>query len=260
MKRIKKFLKERLTYRSKRKLQNVIDDFLALGVGHNLNKLGKIYKTDKSGIHQYTPQYQFHFKALKYKKVNLLEIGVGGYDNPEVGGASLRMWKKYFPLGRIYSIDIYDKSKLQEKRIQIFKGSQIDEDFLDNVCNQIGEIDIIIDDGSHLNEHVIKSFMYLFPKLKDGGIYVVEDTQTSYWPTYGGNSDDLSKPGTIMNYFKQLTDAMNNKEFIKPGYVQSYFDKKIISMHFYHNLIFVYKGDNMEESNLVVNNQKLKDH
>ena len=58
-----------------------------------------------------------------------------------------------------------------------------------------------------------------------------------------------------MNFFKSLTDALNNKEFIKPGYKQSYFDKKIISMHFYHNMIFIYKGDNNEESNRIVNNQ-----
>jgi len=54
-----------------------------------------------------------------------------------------------------------------------------------------------------------------------------------------------------------LTDSLNNKEFILDGYVQNYYDKKIISIHFYHNLIFIYKGDNNEESNIVVNNSIL---
>ena len=165
------------------------------------------------------------------------------------------MWKKYFPFASIFAIDIYDKSSLQEDRITIFKGSQIDRIFLNKVTEEIGKIDVIIDDGSHINEHVIESFNVLFPKLKDGGIYVIEDTQTSYWEEFGGDSKDLNNPKTIMNYFKRLTDGLNNKEFLIPNYKQSYFDKKIISMHFYHNLIFIYKGNNDEESKLVVNNK-----
>ena len=52
---------------------------------------------------------------------------------------------------------------------------------------------------------------------------------------------NLKNPKTIMNYFKSLTDALNNQEFLIPNYKQNYFDKKIVSMHFYHNLIFIYK-------------------
>ncbi len=222
---------------------------------NNLDKLGKIYGTDKIGKHFYTQHYSSHFESFRAKEINMLEIGVGGYKKPLKGGKSLRMWKKYFPFGKIFSIDIYDKSPLQEDRIKIFRGSQVDEAFLDEVVKEIGEIDLIIDDGSHINEHVIETFKLLFPKLKDGGIYAIEDTQTSYWEKYGGDSEDLNNPKTMMNFFKSLTDALNNQEFIIPNYKQNYFDKKIISMHFYHNMIFIYKGDNDEKSNIVVNNQ-----
>jgi len=249
------FLKKKLSLSSKRKLRNFYNDFRAIGLGHNLSQLGRIYKTDKIGTHFYTPHYQLHFKRFKFKRISLLEIGVGGYENKNDGGNSLRMWKKYFSLGKIFSIDIFDKSALQENRIKIFKGSQVDNHFLNDVTNEIGVIDIIIDDGSHINDHVIKTFQLLFPKLNDGGIYVIEDTQTSYWKDFGGDSNNLDNPKTLMNFFKGLTDSMNNKEFIKAGYKQSYFDKKIVSMHFYHNLIFIYKGNNNEESNMVVNNQ-----
>ena len=111
-----------------------------------------------------------------------------------------------------------------------------------------GAPDIIVDDGSHLNEHVIETFEVLFPLLKDGGIYVVEDTQTSYWPDYGGSSDDLKNANTLMNFFKTLVDGLNHAEFIKPGFDPHYYDKNIVSMHFYHNLIFVCKGRNDEPS------------
>lgn len=205
----------------------------------DLNKLGKFYGTDKVGSHFYTPHYMTHLKKFRHKRINLLEIGVGGYDNPRLGGNSLRMWKRYFPFGKIFSLDIYDKSPLEEDRIRIFRGSQVDKNFLDQVIDEIGEVDIIIDDGSHINEHVIQTFNLLFPKLRDGGIYVVEDTQTSYWEDFGGDSNVLNNPKTMMNYFKSLTDALNNREFIKPNYKQSYYDRKVVSMHFYHNLIFI---------------------
>lgn len=254
---IKKFLKKRLSISSKRKIRNLAQNIIkVLAIGFDLNRLGTLYGTDKIGGHFYTTHYMTHLNKFKYKRINLLEIGVGGYENPHSGGESLRMWKKYFLFGKIFGLDIYDKSALQENRIKIFKGSQVDKDFLYTVTDEIGEIDIIIDDGSHINEHVIETFKLLFPKLKDGGIYVIEDTQTSYWEDYGGDSKDLNNPKTMMNYFKSLTDKLNNQEFIIPNYEQNFFDKKIVSMHFYHNLIFIYKGNNDEKSNVVINNQR----
>jgi len=253
---IREYLENKLSKLTRRKLRNLYNDIRAIGFAHNLDRLGNIYKTDKIGGHFYTPHYSTHFRKFKYKRISLLEIGVGGYENPHSGGNSLRMWKKFFPFGRIFGIDIHDKSALQERRIKIFQGSQVDLNFLSNVTEETGELDIIIDDGSHINDHVIKTFKALFPKLKNGGVYVIEDTQTSYWKDFGGDSKDLRNPNTIMNYFKGLTDCLNHQEFLIPDYEQSYYDKKIISMHFYHNLIFICKGDNNEKSNIVVNHQK----
>jgi demethylmacrocin O-methyltransferase len=184
-----------------------------------------------------------HFKNFKNKRINLLEIGVGGDDDPKAGGESLRMWKKYFRLGKIFGLDLYDKSAFQERRIKIFQGNQVDKGFLDSVVKEIGKIDIIIDDGSHINEHVIETFKILFPKLNDGGIYVVEDIQTSYWSDLGGNNEDLNNSQTSMNFFKRLTDCLNHHEFRIKNYEPTYYDKKIISMHFYRNLVLIYKGN-----------------
>ncbi|WP_411768223.1 class I SAM-dependent methyltransferase [Winogradskyella sp. A3E31] len=217
-----------------------------------------MFGTDKAIDHFYLPHYKKHFRPYKFKKINLLEIGVGGYKSPKHGGHSLRLWKSYFPFAHIFAIDIYDKSALEEKRIKIYKGSQVDIDFLNKISSEIGDFDIIIDDGSHVNEHVIKSFQLLFPKLKDGGIYVVEDTQTSYWKRYGGDSIDLKNSNTIMNFFKNLTDSLNHKEFLLPGYEPTYFDKHITAINFYHNLIFIYKGFNDEPSNVLLNNDYVK--
>ena len=223
-------------------------NFLAIPYGFNINKLASIYKSDKWGEHFYTKHYQTHFRKFKFKRVKLFEIGVGGYHYPDMGGSSLRMWKRYFPFGKIFALDIYDKSFVEENRIKIFQGSQVDENVLNKITNSIGDFDIIIDDGSHINEHVIKTFQLLFPKLKSGGIYVIEDMQTSYWPDYGGDSKDLNNSSTMMNYFKTLTDGINHEEYILPNYSPSYFDKNIVTMHFYHNILFIYKGPNNEGS------------
>jgi demethylmacrocin O-methyltransferase len=215
----------------------------------NLNILAIVFATDKNGGHHYTQHYQKHFKKYRFKRIKLLEIGVGGYDDPHEGGASLRMWRKYFPFGKIFSLDIFDKSALQEKRIKIYQGSQVDPEIFSKIIEENGEIDLIIDDGSHQNEHIIKSFQLLFPKLKDGGIYVIEDLQTSYWDWMGGDSNDLKNPATAMNFCKQLTDCLNFMEFDIKHYQPSYYDLNIIEIHFYHNMVFIYKGKNTEKSN-----------
>jgi len=251
---IKVFLKKRLTVEQRYKLQKTIANLLAPFISGNLTLLAKLYGTDKTGSHRYTPHYMRHLRKFKYKKIKLLEIGVGGYENPKAGGNSLRMWKKYFLFGKIYSVDIYDKSALQEKRIKIYQGSQIDKEFLEKITIEIGCLDIIIDDGSHLNEHIIETFKILFSKLKDGGIYAVEDIQTSYWNDCGGDNKNLNNSKTAMNFFKSLTDCLNHQEIPDENYEETYFDKKIVSIHFYHNLVFIQKGNNNEKSN------KVKDH
>jgi voltage-gated potassium channel Kch len=241
---IKGYLKKVLTPQQKTGLKNVLSKFYS----SDLNRLATLHGTDKWNRHWYTQHYQRHFRHLRKRRLNILEIGVGGYEYPDQGGESLRMWKHYFPHSMIYSIDIYDKSLLQEKRIKIFKGSQVDENFLKDVFQQIGSLDIIIDDGSHVNEHVVETFKILFPLLNQDGIYAVEDVQTSYWPNYGGDSENLNNPATMMNFLKGLTDCLNYEELMRQGYEPSYFDKNIVAIHFYHNLVLINKGLNNEGS------------
>jgi len=222
---------------------------------NNLSQLAILFRTDKHSRHYYTQHYQHHFRTLRRENLNILEIGIGGYENPKAGGASLRMWKEYFPRAHIFGIDIYDKTYHDKKRIKTFRGSQTDEAFLKRVVEEIGIVDIIIDDGSHYNDHVITTFKILFPLLSPKGIYVVEDVQTSYWSEFDGinwgGSIDLTAPYTSMNFFKSLIDGLNYEEFTLDDYVPTYFDKHIVAMHFYHNLVFIYKGLNNEGSSVL---------
>jgi tetratricopeptide (TPR) repeat protein len=218
---------------------------------HSLVRLAKKFRTDKWGSHFYAEHYHKHFFPYRRREINLLEIGIGGWNHPLRGGASLRMWKAFFPKGNIFGVDIQDKSAMEEERIRVFQGSQDDDRFMHRVAVNIGNIDIIIDDGSHINRHVIDTFKILFPLLADDGIYVVEDTQTSYWPKFGGTSADLNHPNSMLSFFKGLSDGLNYEELLIPGHSPSYFEQHIVSMHFYHNMVFIYKGENKEGSNFV---------
>jgi len=213
----------------------------------------------------YGDRYEQYFLPLKDKPLKILEIGIGGYEDPFSGGDSLRAWKKYFPNAMIYGVDIVNKKALEEDRIRTFQGSQDDASFLKQVTAETGPLDIIIDDGSHHNAHVIKTFKLLFPALDDNGVYVVEDTHFSYvpgstngnipphWAKYGG-SLNLNDPATAVNFFKRLVDCLSHQEFLNPDYKANYFDLHIVGIHFYRNQIFILKGDNTAPGNFCENN------
>ena len=213
--------------------------------GPGLVDLAKKHGTDKWGTHRYAQHYHRYLEHLRDEPVNLLEIGVGGYSDPARGGNSLRMWKEFFPRGQVFGMDIHDKSLLEEDRIRIFRGDQGDAASLRRVAEEIGRIDIIVDDGSHLSEHVITTFETLFPLLEPHGIYAVEDLQTSYWPEWHG-SEDLQSRDTSMAMLKRLVDGLNYEEFVLDGYEASYADQHIVAAHFFHNLAILEKGVNAE--------------
>jgi hypothetical protein len=221
----------------------------------NLDRLADLHKTDKGSGHGYTKVYRHFLRPYKFQAVRLLEIGVGGR-GPTDGGASLRMWKDYFPFGKIYALDLLDKSRLEEPRIRTFQGDQTDPEALMRVTNESGDLDIIIDDGSHRNDHVIRTFELLFPRLKLGGLYFVEDVQTSYWPRYGGSSEDLEKAPTLMNFFKHKADSIHYPELILDGPREpDIYDKHIIGLHFFRGLIVIEKGDNSRPSTLIADHK-----
>jgi hypothetical protein len=212
----------------------------------SLDDLAVRFGSDKwGGLHWYTPHYDVHFTPLRDEPIRLLEIGIGDYDS-ELGGGSLRMWQRYFRRGLIYGLDIFPK-RIDEPRIAAIRGDQNDRELLGELAARIGPLDIVIDDGSHVNEHVLTSFNALFPHVRQGGLYVIEDLQTSYWPAYGGEDQDLASPRTSMGFLKSLVDGLNHKEYEHgEDHGPSYTDEHVVSVHFYHNLAFVRKGINDE--------------
>jgi len=212
----------------------------------SLTELAQHFKTDKWGRHRYTPHYERHLSHLKNASFTLFEIGIGGYANSGEGGASLRMWKEFFPRAQILGLDIEDKSFVDAERIRSYVGSQVDEELLHRIVAEADNLQVVIDDGSHRSEHIVQTFAMLFPLLPLGGIYVIEDTQTSYWEKYGG-SLDLDTPGTSMNMVKQMLDGLNYEEYAPHDYEPTYSELHVVGVHAYHNLVFIEKGLNNEE-------------
>lgn len=244
--KLKKWLKTKLSPSEYRRFVDIAKKILAWFYRNDLNRLARLFRTDKWGAHWYTQHYQRYFAPLKNKPLNVLEIGVGGYEWSDRGGYSLKMWKTYFRKSRIVGIDLYDKSHLSEDRIDIRQCDQTDTKALHHLASEYGGFDIIIDDGSHLNEDVIKTFKILFPLLRQDGIYVVEDTQTAYWPTWGGG---LNCSRSSMAFFKNLCDGLNHAEYPLADYQPGYLDRHIVELAFFHNLIFIRKGNNNEQPN-----------
>jgi hypothetical protein len=212
-----------------------------------LTRIALRHGTDKWGAHFYTPVYHQLFAHLREKPVRLFEIGIGGYEFARLGGASLAMWADYFPNGRILGIDVCAKTLDLGPRVSIRQGSQDDAVFLARMSAEHGPFDIVIDDGSHVPAHVIASFDVLFPLLADGGLYVIEDVQTAFWPDFGGAPDG----GATLQLARAMLEHLNHAEIqvVQPERPVSNLARSIRSFRAWHNIFVVEKGDNAEPSN-----------
>jgi hypothetical protein len=201
--------------------------------------------------HRYGPHYRLFFREFRWKPIKLLEIGIGGYAG-QLGGRSINAWRWYFPFAKIVACDIEDKSILTAPGVKIYQVDQSRRDDLMKLVKNEGKFDIIIDDGSHLSAHQIFTFKELFPSLVDGGVYVIEDIQTSYWPGSGGQT--LGQPGTTcMTYFLELTHHLNSCEFLSDENMNDELNDlaaQISTISFHHNMIFVKKDTQVKFSAL----------
>ena len=166
-----------------------------------LNDLALHHKADKSSLyHNFAVKYDRLLAPFRESFTNILEIGVGG-------GQSVRMWADYFPNATIHGADIEPSCQICEaysKRIKFHVVDQGNETQLRRL-ESFSPFDLIVDDGNHFWREQIVSFQALFPFLRKGGIYIVEDTCTSYWSEYGNN------PTTCVEYFLMLVDQINFK-------------------------------------------------
>lgn len=152
-----------------------------------LDLIAQLHGTDKSArYHGFTRWYRRHLGPLRREPLTLLEIGVGGDDDASRGGSSLRMWRDYLPAASIYGVDVHRKDLHGlGPRVQLLQADQSRPEDMRRVLACTGRPDVVIDDGSHVGEHVWCTFRVLFPALAEGGWYVIEDLHTSFLDGYG---------------------------------------------------------------------------
>lgn len=214
----------------------------------DLTRLAIVHGADKFGYHDYTPNYFKLLHARRDEPLKLLEIGVGGYGDEDRGGYSLRMWRDFFPRAQIVGIDLHAKTLDLGQRITVLKGSQVDADFLATVVRDHGPFDVIVDDGSHFNEHVVRSYEILFPTLRDGGIYIAEDLQTAFRPNRGG-SLALDPPNSL-GFFSAI-QARIGADATDPS-VHS-----VVAMERFHNIVAVHKASAETPTSRVIGSNRI---
>jgi len=194
-------------------------------------------QTDR-GVHKwghYLPAYERQFGQYVGQPVRFLEIGV-------FYGGSLEMWRRYLgPQATIFGIDVDPRSRVADSQDHPVRvGSQADAAFLRSVVDEMGGIDVVLDDGSHKADDQRVSFETLFPLLADGGLYSVEDLHTSYWRRHyrGG----YRRRGTFIEVAKDLVDGMHAWYYKRPAPRLGRIAKtEIESVCFYDSMVFIAK-------------------
>ncbi len=204
------------------------------------------YNNEKNLIHKwdhYFEIYDRHFRKHKNKDIVLLEVGVSR-------GGSLQMWSDYFGKGsKFFGIDIDPRCKeFENENTKIFIGSQSDREFLNYVKDNIPPIDILIDDGGHYMNQQIILFEELFGYVKKNGVYLCEDTHSSYWLVFGGG---CKRRGTFIEYSKNFIDMLNAFHSEQRKYKTNNFTKSVHGIHYYDSVLVIEKRKRKKPKDVV---------
>jgi trans-aconitate methyltransferase len=142
-----------------------------------LCELALAYRTDKVGY--YTPFYSLLFEARRTEYRKVLEVGIGTEETMQhvpgyLPGASLFMWQDYFPNAEIWGVDIDKRALDAAPRMHLVHADSRDEHLRSLLPSGF---DLIVDDGLHSPDAQWKTFVNLFPLVKDSGLYIIEDAE-----------------------------------------------------------------------------------
>lgn len=159
---------------------------------------------------QYVGAYDAALRLLLARgaPVRMLEIGVQN-------GGSLELWAEALPAGsEVIGIDIDPgcAALTLPANARVLIGDATDEAFLQSALGA-ETFDLIVDDGSHRSADIVRSFQLLFPRLRAGGRYFIEDLHASYWEEFGGG---FRAPDTAIEFLKSLVDALH-ADHLRPG-------------------------------------------
>jgi hypothetical protein len=171
------------------------------------------------GVHSYSDFYSMIFDNYKNYVLNVFECGIGTNNENIVSnmtkngspGASLRMWKEYFKNANIYGADIDKEILFEEDRIKTYFLDQTNTESIKNIWNKIDvQFDIFIDDGLHkffAGKHLYENSIH---KVKDNGIYIIEDVWTDDIYRYIEYFNSLDVNFKVVNLFGPELSEGNN--------------------------------------------------
>lgn len=163
-----------------------------------LTELGIAEGTDKATFHRYTEVYQKYFDRYQFEPTKLLEVGIEK-------GCSLRMWRSFLGKGStVLGIDIEPKPA-EPNAIIADVSNRSSWPRIHNALIDHNPLDIVIDDGGHFTQAAVLCFENLFPYLKPGGLYIVEDLHAYWDPT-------INPPGqpSFFEYLQKLIHRLND--------------------------------------------------
>ena len=178
--------------------------------------------------------YNRHFKRYIGQDVTIMEIGVNR-------GGSLQIWKKVLGKNaRIIGVDIDPSCKqFEEDQIQIYIGDQEDRNFWKKIKQEVPKLDILIDDGGHYMRQQIVTFEEMFPHVKEDGVYLCEDTSTSY--AKGEFHAGYRQPDTFIEYSKNFIDYIHAWFSQDDALKVNEYTRTMHSLHYYPGVLAIEK-------------------
>lgn len=180
--------------------------------------------------HHYIPLYD-RYLSNRRGNVRFLEIGVSK-------GGSLEMWRRYLgDSAAIFGVDINAACMKYDGLFGSVRiGSQSDPEFLRSVVQEMGGVDIILDDGSHRMADINKSLSVLFPMLSEDGLYIIEDLHTAYWRSHGG--------GGRRTFFRHLVKVFDDMHrwYHSEGVKTPGIGDACVAVHVHDSFVVLEKG------------------
>lgn len=198
----------------------------------------------------YLPVYDALFTPYIGTNVAMLEIGVWN-------GGSLSMWRKFFgPDANLFGIDVNPEcSRFDGQSASVRIGSQDDPKFLRGIVKEMGKLDVVLDDGSHIASHQRASYEALFPLLSEGGLYIIEDLHGAYYPHMEGG---WRRAGSAIEFLKDKIDDMH-RHYIEPGRNNSESLPPIESIQFFDSIAVVRKRRQLPRACVITPMARLND-
>ena len=199
--------------------------------------LAEIYATNQDyevhKWHHYIPLYDRYFGKYRGTKVKFLEIGVAK-------GGSLQMWRRFLGDDAVlFGVDLNKKCAQFDGLFgEVRIGSQDDPEFLKAVVDEMGGVDVVLDDGSHKMPHIETSLRTLYPRLTDGGTYMIEDLHAAYWPRFEGGFDRSSN---FFNTVRGILDDMHRHYHHQDLQVPE-MGGSVTGLHVHDSIVVIDKG------------------